>query len=49
MFVAIPDPGVVDVLTVDSGTQERTDTDPFLPGVQSIPVPNVRILMDYFR
>ncbi len=49
MFLAIPSPGVVDVFNIDSGTIERVDTDPFVPGTQSIPVPNVTVLMDYFR
>ena len=39
----------VDVFNIDSGTIERVDTDPFVPGTQSIPVPNVTVLMDYFR
>jgi hypothetical protein len=52
MFVAVPNPaqgsGVVDVIRIDQGFT-RIDTDPFHPGVQSIPAPNVQVLMDYFR
>jgi hypothetical protein len=52
MFVAVPNPaqgsGVVDVIRIDQGFT-RIDTDPFQPGVQSIPAPNVQVLMDYFR
>ena len=49
MFVAVPDPGVVDVVNVTTGTLERIDTNPFLDGVQSISVPNVNRVVDYFR
>ncbi|MAB78942.1 MAG: hypothetical protein CMJ89_06245 [Planctomycetes bacterium] len=49
MFLAVPSPGVVDVFNIGSGTIERTDTNPFEPGTQSIPVSNVNSLMDYFR
>jgi hypothetical protein len=49
MFLAVPSPGVVDVFNISSGTIERTDTNPFEPGTQSIPVSNVNSLMDYFR
>jgi hypothetical protein len=52
MFVAVPNPfqgsGVVDVINVD-GSNFRQDTNPFTAGVQSIPVPDVAVLMDYFR
>jgi hypothetical protein len=52
LFVAIPNPvqgtGVVDVIRIDQGNN-RIDTNPFHPGVQSIPAPNVQVLMDYFR
>jgi hypothetical protein len=37
----------VDVLDLRTG--ERVDTDPFLAGVQSIPAPGARVVMDYFR
>ncbi len=52
MFVAVPNPtsgtGVVDVLRIDSGTT-RQDTDPYTAGTQSVPAPNVSVVMDYFR
>jgi YVTN family beta-propeller protein len=52
LFVAVPNPfqgsGVVDVLRL-TGSLFRDDTNAFLPGVQSIPVPDVSLLMDYFR
>jgi hypothetical protein len=52
LFVAVPNslegPGVVDVIKLGSG-QTRFDTDLYLPGVQSIPVPGVRLLSDYWR
>ena len=52
LFVAVPNPtqgsGVVDVIRIDQGFT-RVDTDPFHSGVQSIPAPNVQVLMDYFR
>ena len=52
MFVAVPNSdqggGVVDVLRIDSGFL-RFDTNPFQPGIQSIPAPGANIVMDYFR
>lgn len=52
MFVAVPNPtsgtGIVDVVRIDQGFV-RVDTNPFLAGIQSIPAPNVTVLMDYFR
>ncbi len=52
MFLAVPNSsqggGVVDVINLNSGLQ-RIDTNPFQPGVQSIPAPGVTGLMDYFR
>jgi len=52
MFLAVPNSsegtGSVDVVRVDSGGI-RFDTNPFDPGVQSIPAPGASILMDYFR
>jgi DNA-binding beta-propeller fold protein YncE len=41
-------PGVVDVINVQSGNL-RFDTDPYLPGTQSIPVPGVSAVVDYWR
>ena len=53
MFAAVPNAvgssGVVDVIDMSSSGAIRRDTNPFLPGIQSIPAPNVNILMDYFR
>ncbi len=41
-------PGVVDVINVQAGNL-RYDTDPYLPGIQSIPVPGVSAVIDYLR
>jgi hypothetical protein len=52
MFLAIPNStqggGVIDVIDLGIGLK-RIDTDPFLPGVQSVFAPGVVQLMDYFR
>jgi len=52
MFVAVPNssegPGTIDVIDV-GGSFQRVDTNAFIPGVQSIPVPGVTFLADYFR
>jgi hypothetical protein len=52
LFVAVPTPlsgsGVVDVIRIDQGNG-KVDVNPFLAGVQSVPAPNVQVLMDYFR
>lgn len=52
LFVAVPSPtigtGVVDVVRIDSGFV-RIDTNPFLSGIQSIPVPSCIVVTDYFR
>ncbi len=52
MFCAIPNStfgvGGVDVIDLAS-SYRRYDTDPFLPGIQSIPAPGATMLMDYFR
>ncbi|MSR63939.1 MAG: hypothetical protein EXS08_16055 [Planctomycetes bacterium] len=45
----VPSAGVVDVFDLLSGALERVDTDPFLPGTQSIPAPGVSGVMNYFR
>jgi len=47
LFLATPSPGVVDVFTMNDLT--RVDTNPFQPGIQSIPVPGLTGLMSYFR
>jgi hypothetical protein len=52
MFVSVPTssegPGVVDVIFLEGGFQ-RYDTDPFEDGIQSIPMPGVRKVMDFIR
>ncbi len=52
VFLAVPasseGSGVVDVLSIDSGLI-REDTNPFIRGTQSIPVPNVTVIVDYLR
>ena len=51
IFIAVPFPsggvGVVDVINI--GTGQREDTNPYIPGVQSIIAPNAQVLSDYFR
>lgn len=51
MFVAVPNPGVIDVFSLSGGAISRFDSDPFVDdgNFQSIPAPNVSVLMDYFR
>jgi hypothetical protein len=52
MFVAVPTPligeGVVDVIRIDQNNS-RVDTNAFQTGPQSIQVPGVQVLIDYFR
>ncbi|HED66102.1 MAG TPA: hypothetical protein ENJ09_11175 [Planctomycetes bacterium] len=52
MFLAVPNsfegPGVVDVLSVNGG-YVRVDTNAYDPGIQSIPAPNVNLVVDYLR
>lgn len=51
MFLAVPvsseGPGAVDVISLDNFA--RFDTDPFQPGIQSIPTPGVTVLSDLYR
>ena len=51
MFLAVPNssegPGVVDVISLKAGFN-RVDTDPYLNGVQSIPVPGAIRVTDYW-
>ena len=51
-FLSVPNPtrgqGVVDVLQLDVAGTPRIDTNAHQPGVQSIPLPGVAGLMDYF-
>ena len=49
MFLAVPNPGVVDVFELSAGSFERVDVNVFQPGIQSIPVPNANGVIDYFR
>ncbi len=49
MFAAVPNPGVIDVYDVSSGSFDRVDTNAFEPETQSIPAPNATVLMDYLR
>jgi len=49
LFVAVPQPGVLDVFELSSGTLGRVDTNAFQAGLQSIPAPGVSGLMNYFR
>ncbi len=52
LFVAVPTPqngeGVIDVIRIDQNNS-LVDTDGFNAGTQSIPAPNVQVLMDFFR
>jgi hypothetical protein len=53
MFVAIPNPttasnGNIDVIDITGG-YDRFDTNAYEAGIQSIPVNDVTVLMDYFR
>jgi hypothetical protein len=49
MFVAVPNPGVIDVFDMTSGAFERVDTNVFFDGTDSIPAPNATVVVDYFR
>lgn len=53
LFAAVPNPiggsGVIDVLSLGATGSPRFDTNPYMSGVQSVPVPLVTGLSDYFR
>lgn len=49
MFVAVPNPGVIDVFDMTSGAFDRVDTNVFFDGIDSIRAPNATVLADYFR
>lgn len=53
LFASIPNPvgasGVIDVISLGQSGAALFDTDPYSPGIQSVPVPLVTILSDYFR
>ena len=52
MFVAVPTPlngeGVVDVIRIDQNNS-LVDTNAYQFGTQSVPAPDVQVLMDFFR
>jgi hypothetical protein len=47
--LAVPNPGVVDVFELSTGTIQRVDASVFQPGFQAIPASNVSVLADFFR
>jgi hypothetical protein len=49
MFVAVPNPGVVDILELETGTLQKLDASVFQAGLQSIDAPNVSVVADFFR
>ena len=49
LFAAVPNPGVVDVLELETGTLQKIDASVFRPGIQSITAPNVTVVADFFR
>ncbi|MEM6568132.1 MAG: beta-propeller fold lactonase family protein [Planctomycetota bacterium] len=53
LFASVPNPiggsGVVDVLALALTGLPRFDTNPYQDGIQSIPVPQVTLLSDYWR
>ncbi|MEM1451671.1 MAG: hypothetical protein AAGI22_21345 [Planctomycetota bacterium] len=53
LFAAVPNPigsnGVIDVLDVGATGTLRFDTNPYVPGVQSIPAPQVSVLSNFWR
>ena len=53
MFAAVPNAnggfGVVDALELGAAGIPRRDTNAFEAGIQSIQVPNVTVVMDYWR
>jgi hypothetical protein len=53
LFAAVPNPvgasGVIDVLALGITGTPRFDTNPYVDGVQSVDVPQVSVLSDYFR
>jgi hypothetical protein len=52
MFLAVPSSsegtGVIDVIRIDGG-YTRLDTNPFEPGIQSIPCEGAQVVMNYWR
>ncbi|MEZ6016630.1 MAG: beta-propeller fold lactonase family protein [Planctomycetota bacterium] len=53
LFAAVPNPlggsGVIDVLELGGAGLPRIDTDPYVAGIQSVPVTNVSVVSDFFR
>lgn len=53
LFAAVPNAlngsGVVDVMEIAAAGVPRRDTNAFEAGIQSVPVPNVTAVMDYWR
>lgn len=53
LFASVPNPiggsGVIDVLALGVTGTPRFDTNPYVQGIQSVPVPQVTILSDYWR
>ena len=53
LFAAVPNPvggsGVIDALALGVTGTPRFDTNPYIPGVQSVPVSQVTLLSDYWR
>jgi hypothetical protein len=49
MFLAVPNPGVIDVFELTTGTIQRVDTNVFHAGLQSIPAANASVIVDYLR
>jgi hypothetical protein len=49
MFAAIPNPGIIDILELQTGTLQKIDANIFRPGIQAIPAQNVTSLVDFFR
>ncbi|HEX6883147.1 MAG TPA: hypothetical protein VF530_07180 [Planctomycetota bacterium] len=49
LFAAVPNPGVIDILELESGTLQKVDASVFQPGLQSISAPNVTVVADFFR
>jgi len=49
LFLAVPNPGVIDVLEMSTGTLSRVDTNVFRPNLQSIPASNASVVVDYLR
>ncbi len=49
VFLPVPNPGVVDVFELTTGTLQRVDTNVFQDGFQSLPAPNASVVADFLR